>query len=171
MYSWVYMLPLTHMHAWACTPQHTHKERNKQAESLTRCALLRENSTSVLHWDLFPWELTYYQAIGIRHLEKMLLIFRKLTLYLDTLQNSLRIKIHCHLRLLNVLGGNTLTAYLQLCPKNYDIVGTVAWMTETSLAGGGCGCMGQDGALAHCQVPWTPHVYCLARTCAVKLHV
>jgi hypothetical protein len=36
--------------------------------------------------------------------------------------------------------------------------------------GSGCGCMGQDGTLAHCQAPWTPHVYCLAWACAVRLH-
>jgi hypothetical protein len=38
-------------------------------------------------------------------------------------------------------------------------------------AGSGCGHMGLNGALAHCQARWTPHVYCLAQACAVRLHV
>ena len=36
--------------------------------------------------------------------------------------------------------------------------------------GSRCGHMDLDGALDHCQAPWIPHVYCLARACAVRLH-
>lgn len=43
----------------------------------------------MLQQDLFPWEVTYYLATGITHLEKNAIDFRMLTLCLASLLDSL----------------------------------------------------------------------------------
>lgn len=58
----------------------------------------------MLQQDLFSWELTYYLATGITHLEKNAIDFRMLTLCLASLLNSLISLDTMQLSLLNVFG-------------------------------------------------------------------